>query len=102
MLRPSTAAVTLLAPKMSTGVYNGSTSNETSTPPPRKPSVSAAPTLPNRLSTGVPSSSDTTSVPMASAGNCNCNASSGDNSTSGSPVSTQWAAVLASTNTVNG
>jgi hypothetical protein len=42
----SYAASTAPAPKISTGMYSGSTSSDSSTPPPRTPSVSAAPMAP--------------------------------------------------------
>ena len=83
------AAATASAPKIKTGVYNGNTSRETKTPPPRTPSVSAAGIAPIKLKIGVPSKSDATRVPMALVGNAICTAKSGAKSASGRPVSTQ-------------
>ncbi|MNP80243.1 hypothetical protein D3C76_1782790 [compost metagenome] len=42
---------------ISTGIYSGSTSRLSSTPPLRNPTVSATPIAPIRLSVGVPSNS---------------------------------------------
>ena len=61
-LVPVMLASTAPAPKIKTGIQSGKTSKDTSTPPPRKPSVKAAPTAPIKLKTGVPKRSDATSV----------------------------------------
>src|SRR5882672_828546 len=59
---PAAAMSTLPAPMISTGTYSGSTSSDRSTPPPRSPSVRAAPIAPIKLSTGVPRSNDNAST----------------------------------------
>src|SRR5438445_520993 len=64
---PPADASTAPAPKMRTGTYSGRTSSVTSTPAPRRPKVSAAPTAPIRLRDGVPSSSEATSVALGAA-----------------------------------
>ena len=97
---PAAVASTAPAPNISTGTYSGSTSSDSSAPPPRTPSVSAAPTAPIRLNVGVPSSSDASRTSCASALKSNCNPSSGAMTTSGSPVASQCAATFASTSIV--
>ena len=96
---PLATASTAPVPKISTGMHSGSTSSDTSTPPPRKPNVSAAPTAPIILSIGVPSSRLTTSTHSAYAGISNCKPSTGAISISGRPDSIQCASILPSTNT---
>ena len=59
---PKILASTAPAPNINTGIYRGNTRIEMSTPPPRKPSVKAAPTDPISARTGVPSSNETTST----------------------------------------
>ncbi len=54
---PAFTASTAPAPKISTGTHSGSTSNASRLPPPRRPSVSAAPIAPSSDRIGVPSSS---------------------------------------------
>lgn len=61
-------ASTAPAPKISAGMYNGKTSIEIKTPPPRNPSVSAAPTDPIKLNTGVPINKLNTSIQSVSLG----------------------------------
>ena len=53
---------------MSAGIYNGKTKIEIKTPPPRKPNVSAAPTDPIKLNTGVPINKLTTRIKSVSPG----------------------------------
>src|SRR6266850_196377 len=65
---PAAAMSTLPAPMISTGTYSGSTSSDRSTPPPRSPSVRAAPIAPIKLSTGVRWSDDTASTGQSGAG----------------------------------
>src|SRR5690606_4688416 len=81
---------------------SGRISSASSSPPRLRPTVSAAPTAPSRLSTGVPSSSDSSSTGRQRGGRPSISASSGDSSTSARPVNNQWARTLASTNSANG
>ena len=60
--RPAAAERTAPAPKMRMGTKSGSTSNESSAPPRRSPTVSATPMAPIRLRVGVPRIKVTTKV----------------------------------------
>src|SRR5262249_12444529 len=59
---PLTLASTAPAPKINAGMQRGNTSKAIRTFAARNPSVSAAPTEPTKLRTGVPSSKDTVIV----------------------------------------
>lgn len=87
--KPTELASTAPAPKISTGMYNGRTSNDTNTPPPLSPKVRAAPMAPIRLKTGVPSNNDAVNTSKASIGKLNWMPSTGAISTSGTPVTNQ-------------
>lgn len=100
--RPAETASTAPAPKISTGIYKGRTSRDTSTPPPLSPKVSAAPIAPIRLNTGVPNNNDRASTSNASVCRSNWNPSIGDIRTSGTPVTIQCASALPSTSSING
>src|SRR5882762_5336046 len=95
--RPEAAASDAPAPMISTGTYRGSTSSESNAPPPRRPSVSAAPIAPIRLRTGVPSAKDSARTPRSSGGKANCSAKTGEIRTRGRPDVTQWANTFAAT-----
>ena len=68
-----------------------------STAPLRRPSVSAAPRLPSRLSTGVPRSRLATSAAIAAGLMSNSRPKSGAASASGKPVRSQCETALAAT-----
>ena len=91
---PLRAASTAPAPKISTGTYSGRTSSASRLPPPRKPSVSAAPIAPSSDRIGVPSSSAAVSTASASPSSAYCRPSSGASSTTGKPVVSQCASIL--------
>ena len=99
---PCWLAATAPAPKMSTGIYSGSTNKATSNPLPRTPSVSAAPIAPIRLNAGVPSNKASTKTNNASLGNAYCKPMIGASNTTGKPQTIQCAKILAKTNNANG
>ena len=80
---------------MSTGISSGSVRSDSSAPERRIPSVSAAPIEPIRLSATVPTATEAMIPGMAAPGAPSATPASGAISASGSPVSSQCAAVFA-------
>ena len=99
---PCKAACNAPLPRISTGMYRGRISSASSNPPRLSPTVSAAPTAPSRLNTGVPSSSDSISTGTQCPGNPSIKASTGATSTSASPEKTQCASTLTRTRRAKG
>ena len=97
-IRPAHQKV-VAVPKINTGMHKGNTNNETSTPPPRKPSVRAAPIAPIMLNTGVPSNNANTSVHNAGTDMSNCKPSTGAINARGRPDNIQCATILPNTST---
>ncbi|MCY1505706.1 hypothetical protein D9M68_399280 [compost metagenome] len=99
---PCRAACNAPLPRISTGMYSGRISSASSRPPRLSPTVSAAPTAPSRLNTGVPSSSESSSTGRQRAGRPSISASSGASSTRANPEKSQCASTLARTRSGRG
>ncbi|MNR37259.1 hypothetical protein D3C85_1552620 [compost metagenome] len=83
-------------------MYNGRISSASNRPPRFKPTVSAAPTAPSRLSTGVPSSNESSNTGRQAAGKPSISASKGASKTSARPEKAQCASTLAKTRRARG
>ena len=83
-------------------MYRGSTRRATSVPPRRRPTVSATPMAPTRLSTGPPSARLRSSTGNAASGIPSASARTGESSSSGRPATSQWARTFAATSRERG
>src|SRR5471030_3084094 len=99
---PWSAACKAPLPRINTGMYSGRISNASNRPPRFNPTVSAAPTAPSRLSTGVPSNKESSNTGRQAAGKPSINANSGASKTSARPEKAQCASTLAKTRRARG
>src|SRR5579883_2701305 len=94
---PTTAALVAATPKISTGTVSGSTSTGSSRPPRRKAVASAAPITPMNVSAGVPMRRVSPVAESAAGSRFRNRPRTGEATTSGRPVVTQWARALVTT-----
>src|ERR1700690_884959 len=101
VLVPEIARSVAAAPKINNGVASGRTINDSSTLPRRRPMVRPAPMAPTQLKVSVPKAKLSIIVSNAVVGISSAVATIGDTTTKASPVTSQWAQVLATTMSVS-